>query len=196
MIICCGMHGAKLSLIGIILCSLLIVSGAAVLALFSAPIERSEVTRVDVLIVKANEYRTEDFSFYSVWDNAVSFDVLNGTIKSCEPLTEAQYLDWQAGRYMPNWTETSHATYEYKGTHLSPPLIGPFYVRYLLFYNEDPYDKVVNWHITSYWKEPNTTNLTWGSVLVAMGLVASLSLTLVYILKSSSHWPVLNRFLY
>jgi hypothetical protein len=188
------MPTAKLFLIGIILCSTLIVSGAIVLALFSAPIERSEVTRDEVLIAKANEYRIKDFTFYSVWDNVVSFEVLNGTIKSCEPLTEAQYLDWQAGRYTPNWTETSHDTYKYKGTHLSPPLIGPVYGRYFLFYNENPDDKVVHWHIISYWKETNTTNLTCGVVLVAVGLVASSSLALIYMLRSSSGKRIPNHF--
>jgi len=180
------MH-AKAFLFGTMICLAIVVSGVIVLAFFSAPIKRSEVTREDVLIVKANEYRAKDFTYYSVWTNVVSFRVLNGTIKSCEPLTEAQYLDWQAGRYAPNWTETNYDTYEYKGTHLSAPLIGPIYGRYFLFYNQEPFDKVINWHITQYWTEPNTANLTSGFVLIATGLIAGIGLFLFHMLKSSFH---------
>ncbi|MFX0211601.1 MAG: hypothetical protein ACFFDT_36835 [Candidatus Hodarchaeota archaeon] len=184
------MHASKMLLLGMMILSVLLVSGAIILAFFSAPIEHSGVTRDDTVIVKANEFRAEDFTYYSVWDNIVSFDVLNGTIKSCEPLTEAQYLDWQAGQYIPNWTETTHGTYEFKGTHLSPPLIGPVYGRYFLFHNQDPYDKEIHWQITSYWTEPNTTNLTSGVVLIVTGLVVGLGLVLIYVLKLSSHLPV------
>lgn len=186
------MHATKMFLSGMMICSALFVSGAIVLAFLSAPTERTEVTWDDVLIVRANGYRAEDFTFYSVWDNIVSFNVLNGTIKSCEPLTEAQYLDWQAGLYTPNWTETNHGAYEYDGTHLSPPLIGPVYGRYFLFYNQDQYDKAIRWDITSHWTEPNTTNLTIGVGLIATGLMVGSGLVLIYMLKPSSHLSVSN----
>lgn len=119
----------------------------------------------------------------------ISFNVLNGTIKTCEPLTELQFLDWQDGQFIPNWTETTHDTYEYEGTHLSPPLVGALYGRYFLFHNQDPYDKVIHWHITSYWTEPNTTILTSGVILIAIGLVVGLGLVLVYMLKLSLRLP-------
>jgi hypothetical protein len=183
----------KIVRLGIAICLSFTVIGAVILAFFSAPIEKSAITRDEYLIVKADEYKTKDFGYYSAWDNVVSFNVLNGTIKSCEPLTEALYLEWQAGRYVPNWTETDQGVYEYRGTHLQPPLMGAVYLRYFLFFNPDSYDKVIHWQITSYWKELNTTNLTSGTVLVVTGLVICLGLVLMHMLKSNSLVSVIRQ---
>ncbi|MGB9592146.1 MAG: hypothetical protein ACPLYF_01275 [Fervidobacterium sp.] len=165
----------------------LVVSGIIIMLFFSAPFSKSAVTRNESLVVRAQEYKTKDFSYYSAWDNIVSFNVLNGTIESCEPLTEALYLEWQAGQYVPNWTQTDHGEYYYKGTYIQPPMMSPVYGRYFLFFNQDSYDKVIQWQITSRWEEPNVGNLTIGATSIIIGLGIEFALILIHTLKHSSY---------
>ena len=145
------------------------VVGAGILAFSLGPIEKSEARISKSLTVKANEYAAQDFGpFPSRYDYVASFTVSSGTIKSCEPLTMFQYVDWQAGRYMPNLTETQFgrfdyiSTIEYGGTTLT-------FARYFLFFNQDSYDKVIQISGVIYWDEIDTTNLTIGATLMAAG---------------------------
>lgn len=96
-------------LLGIVISLSLSVAGVVILAYFCTPIEKSEVWFDEFFSVKANEYGVKTFFYYSGDDNILSFSVTNGTIKSCEPLTEALLLEWQAGQYEPNWVEADHA---------------------------------------------------------------------------------------
>ena len=159
--------------------------GAIILAFYSAPIDKSEVAIDKSLTVKANEYRTQFFGYYSAYDNVVSFNVLNGTIHSCEPLTEGLYLEWQAGRYMPNLSETDQGIFQYEGTHVQYPMLGAIHTRYLFFFNQDSCDKVIQWRVSSYWQETNTTNLIIGAALMIAGLGTALGLALVHSIKAN-----------
>ena len=162
--------------------------------IFSAPIEKTRVNYDRFLTVKANEYRVKDFGYYSGWDNIASFNVLNGTIRSCEPLTEALYLEWKAGQYEPNWVEADHGSYEYRKANLPPGMIGPMYGRYFLFSNQDSYDKVVHIQVTAYWDEPNTQNLMIGIVLIVIGLGTGSGLTIMYMRKSALPLRIIPQF--
>ena len=179
------MNSRRTFLLGVALCLSFAVLGAIIVAFFSAPLEKSEVALNESLTVKAGEYRTRFFGYYSAYDNVVSFNVLNGTIESCGPQTEVLYLEWQAGRYTPNLTETDQGVFEYKGTQVQYPMIGAIHTRYLFFFNQDSYDKMIQWQITSYWYEPNAANLTIGAVLITAGLGAGLGLALMYALKTT-----------
>lgn len=169
------------------LCLSLAIAGAVVLAFYSAPIEKSDVAIDESLTIKANEYRAQFFGYYSAYDNVVSFDVLNGTIYSCEPLYEVPYLEWQAGRYMPSLVEVDQGVFHYEGTHVQYPMLGAVYTRYLFFFNQDSYDKVIQWRVTAYWQEANTTNLTIGAALMTAGLGMALALALAHLVKANSN---------
>jgi hypothetical protein len=161
-----------------------LIVGVFILAYFCVPTERSQVNYDEMLTVGSKEYRHKDFGYYSGWDNVASFYVLSGTVKSCEPLTEALFLDWQAGRYEPNWTEMDHGTYEYRRIDLSPGLVGPSYGRYFLFFNTDSYDKIVHIQVTAHWTEYNTANLSIGMLLIIVGIAAETGFAAWHILKT------------
>jgi hypothetical protein len=114
-------------LLGIAISLSLSVAGVVILAFFCAPMEKSEVTYDELKTVKANECGFKDFLYYSALDNIVSFSVSNGTIKFCEPLTMALLLEWEAGKYEPDWIEADHGSYEYRKANLPPGMIGPVY---------------------------------------------------------------------
>ena len=179
------MNSKRALLLGVALCLSFAVVGAVILAFYSAPIDKSEVTTDESLTVKAKEYRTQFFGFYSAYDNVVSFTVLNGTIYSCEPLNEGLYLEWQAGHYTPSLTDTNQASFQYEGTHVQYPMLGAIHTRYLFFYNQDSYDKEIQWRITAYWQETNTTNLTIGAALMIAGLGTALGLASVHLIKAN-----------
>lgn len=173
--------------LGVALSLTLAFAGAIILAFYSSPIEKSEVAIDKSLTVKANEYREQFFGYYSAHDNVVSFTVLNGTIYTCEPLTEGQFLEWQAGRYTPSLTETNQASFQYEGTHVQYPMLGAIHTRYLFFYNQDPYDKEIQWRVTAHWQETNTTNLTIGTALITAGTGIALALVFLHLAKANPH---------
>jgi hypothetical protein len=187
------MYSKRALHLGVALGLSLAAIGTIILALYSSPVDKSEVTIDKSLTVKANEYKEQFFGYYSAYDNVVSFTVLNGTIYTCEPLFEGQYLEWQADRYTPNLTETNQGSYQYEGTHVQYPMLGAIYTRYLFFFNQDSYDKEIQWRITAKWQETNTTNLTIGAALMTAGLGTALALALAYQIKANPHQtPVLS----
>jgi len=171
--------------LGVALCLSLAAVGTIILAFYSAPIDKSEVAIDKSLTIKANEYKEQFFGYYSAYDNVLSFTVLNGTIYTCEPLFEGQYLEWQAGHYTPSLTETTQASYQYEGTHVQYPMLAAIHTRYLFFYNQDSYDKEIQWRVTAQWQETNTTNLTTGAALITAGLGTALALALAYQIKAN-----------
>ena len=175
----------------LLLVATLAFGGAVILAFFSAP-EKSEVIYSESLTVKANEYGTQLFGYYDGCYNVASFNVLNGTINSCEPLTDWFYYEWQAGHYMPNLTETDQGTFQYgsRGPMMS---YAAAFRRYFFFFNQDSYDKVIQLRVTSYWQETNTTNLTIGAALMTAGLGIALGLALMHSLKTNPRFTISHR---
>lgn len=172
----------KKFLLGVAISLALLIIGMVILAFFCAPMEKSQVTYDESKTVKANECGFKDFLYYSAWDNIVSFSVSNGTIKFCEPLTTALLLEWEAGKYEPDWIEANHGSYEYRKANLPPGMIGPVFVRIFLFLNPDAYDKVVQIKVTGYWNEPNTSNLMSGATLIVIGSGTGLLLAIIYVI--------------
>lgn len=171
------------------LCLVLVVVGAAILAFSLGPIEKSEVKISKSLTVKANEYAAQDFgAFPSRYDYVASFIIMDGTIKSCEPLTMLQYADWQAGRFTPNLTEMQSGYFDYMRAieYGGPSLV---FWRYLFFFNQDSWDKVVQISVVIYWHEIDTTNLTIGATLMAAGFfgLGIASARLVHSTKANIH---------
>lgn len=171
----------KRFLLGVAASLALLIIGMVILAFFCAPMEKSQVTYDELKTVKANECGFKDFLYDSAWDNIVSFSVSNGTIKFCEPLTTALFLEWEAGKYKPDWIEADHGSYEYRKANLPPGMIGPVYGRIFLFLNPDTYDKVVQLKVTGYWNEPNTSNLISGATLIVIGSATGLVLVIMYL---------------
>lgn len=174
----------KSFLLGSLACLALFVIGAVILLYFSAPIEKSQIMFDKFLIVQANEYGYKEFGFFSDKDNVASFSVSNGTIKSCEPLTEALFLEWQEEHYEPNWVETDHEDYKLSKENIPPGLIGAVLVRYFLFFNEDSYDKEVHLQVTQFWNEHNSLNLVGGVAAIVIGLGIETGLIVMYKRKS------------
>jgi len=157
--------------LGAALCLVFVVVGAAILAFSLGPIEKSEVKISKSLTVKADEYAAQEFGVFPSWyDYVASFRVLNGTIRSCEPLSDLEYSDWQAGRYMPNLTETEEDRFDYKSNIKYGEIVFAFmFTRYFLFFNQDSYDKMIQISVVIYWDEIDTTNLAMGATLMAAG---------------------------
>jgi len=174
---------------GSAICLMLISIGLVVFLFFSGPLERDAVLRDEVVPIEGNSFRFVGFGYHTSEDNTVSFRVLNGTVKTCEPLTEEMRMKWEAGQYEPEWIQTNFASYEYpKSNNFSYPLIAPIETRLFLFVNEDSYDKVIHWNIHSYWNESNTVSLSVAYLLISLGAIAALA-TLSYtivVLRSSS----------
>jgi hypothetical protein len=64
-------------------------------------------------------------------------------------------------------------------------MLAAIHTRYLFFYNQDSYDKEIQWRITAQWQETNTTNLTIGAALMTAGLGTALALALAYQIKAN-----------
>ncbi|HEY4675024.1 MAG TPA: hypothetical protein VIH48_03105 [Candidatus Bathyarchaeia archaeon] len=165
---------------GSLVCLALLIIGAVIFFYFSAPTEKSQIALDNLLTVQANEYGYKEFGFFSDKDTIASFNVSNGTVKSCEPLTGALFLKWQEGQYEPNWAEKDHENYKLIKEYIPPGLIGPVYVRYFLFFNEDSYDKEVHLQVTQFWSEQNSLNLVIGVATIVAGLGLQTALIAIY----------------
>lgn len=153
----------------VILASFLI--GGFVISYFFSSMDKSAVPLDEVLLVEGNDYGYKLFNTYSNLDYTASFTVLNGTIKSCYPLSEALFQEWQQGQYEPTWVETNHGEYEInKSADIPQEYTGAGGIRLLFFVfkNEDSFMKEVNLQVTEFWQETNYAYLTVGILLMVM----------------------------
>lgn len=158
-------------LVACILSTIVLLVGISLLLFWSAPFQKSEVVRNMSLPIGSGKQQVKEFSYYSGCDNVVSYNVLNGSIKLCEPLNETLYQEWQSGHYIPNWIQSSTGVYKYESDDLPIGLIGPMITKYFLFFNDSLQEQTVEVRITAYWTEPNVINQTVGILFVASGTI-------------------------
>jgi len=110
---------------------MLIAAGTVVLSSYST-VTRSAVTFDQTLIVPGGNYGSKLFDVFRNYDYIVSFTVLNGSLRSCFPLAEGYFDQWQNGEYEPNWgDETSHAEYQIRRSGPCPEPQGQFCCTFL-----------------------------------------------------------------
>jgi len=152
---------------------LLFVIGAMVLSNYST-VKRNYVTLDQVLTIQRNNYGYKIFDTYKSFDYTASFTVLNGSIRSCFPLQEGDFNEWQNGQYEPSWgVKTSLAEYEIERAEFMPGTAGGVVLYWFAFYNEDPSAKEVKVQVTQHWSEMDATNTSVGVVAILAGAVLS-----------------------
>lgn len=176
-------------IVACILSAIAVVVGISILSFYSMPFQKSEVVRNMSLSINPGGQQVKEFGCYSGSDNVVSYNVLNGSIKLCEPLNETFYQEWLSGHYVPNWIQSNSGTYEYKGVNLPPGLIGTIIIRYFLFFNDSPQEQTVQVLITAYWTEPNVMNQTISTLFIVFGSIGLSLSSVILVWLSRSHQP-------
>jgi len=149
-----------------------LVSGFAISYFFTS-VDKSWVTLDKSLVVEGNDSGYKIFDTFSNYDYIASFTVVNGTLKSCYPLSEGLFQQWQEGQYEPNWVETNHAEYELvKSSNIPRGYTGAGAVNlfWFVFKNDDSFSKEVHLQVTQFWKETNYAILIVGTALMVTGI--------------------------
>lgn len=153
---------------------LLFIIGAVVLSNYST-VRKNYVTLEQILTIQGNTYGYKIFDTFKSFDYTASFTVLNGSIKSCFPLPEGYFDEWQKGQYEPNWgVKTSYAEYEIKRAEFMPGTAGGIVLYWFAFYNEDPSAKEVKVQVTQYRSETDPVNTSVGVAAILAGAVLSM----------------------
>lgn len=152
---------------------LLFIVGAVVLSNYST-VRKNYVTLDQILTIQGNNYGYKMFDTFKSFDYTASFTVLNGSIRSCFPLPEAYFDEWQKGQYEPSWgVKTSYTEYEIKRAEFMPGTVGGIVLYWFAFYNEDSSAKEVMVQVTRYWSETDLVNSSVGVATILAGAVLS-----------------------
>jgi hypothetical protein len=160
---------------------ILFITGVVVLANYST-VRRSYVILDQILTVRGSSYGYKIFNTYQSFDYKASFTVLNGSVRSCFPLQEGYFDQWQKGQYQPSWGDKmSYAEYEIKRAEFMPGTAGAIMLYWLAFYNEDPSAKEVKVQVTEYQSETDPVNMSVGVAAILAG--AALSMWSLFAIK-------------
>lgn len=131
--------------------------------------ERKEILLDDSFNVLGNHYENRTLSIPSSGDYVASFTVSNGTIKF-HSFTAATLELWQEGQYEPDWVEMDQTDYG-MGIELGPQ--ENLFI-YLIFVNDDSFQKEVHLEVARVWNEMNYLGLLGGAALVLIGILMAL----------------------
>lgn len=157
-------------LLVLVVAFLLFIVGAIILANYST-VKRSYLTLDQTLTVQGSSYGYKLFNTYESFEYTASFTVLNGSIRSCFPLQEGYFDQWQRGQYAPIWeSETSYAEYEIKRAEFMPGTAGAVTLYFFAFNNEDPSAKEINVRVIEHQSETDPVNTSVGVMAILGGL--------------------------
>lgn len=159
-------------------------------AAYIKTVEVEAVLLEDTVVIGGNSYYYDSIWLTSsdgVFEGVFSLTVHDGTIK-CAILTEQTFNEWQEGKYEPHWFQ--------KGDHgeihtsFEVPKLGV--KMYFLFFNENSYDKSVNYQLTKVRQElVNLKNILW--IMAFAG--APISMGTVYFALKSIKIPTYLKFI-
>jgi len=127
-------------------------------------VEKTNVLLDDSLTVQGNDYEYRTINVSS-GDFVASFTVSGGKIIKFYPFTFGTFSMWREGQFDPSWVETYQADYGMSiisNEEISETL-------YLVFLNDDFYEKEVHLRFFRVWHERNYLAMIGGIVMMAIG---------------------------
>ena len=161
----------KLLVESVVILGLLLIGSFILMSVFVNPafaqVEKKDILLDNSLTVQGNDYEYRTINVSS-GDFVASFTVSDGKTIKFYPFDLATFSMWQEGTLVPHWVETDYADYG-MGITLSGSTTETSYPLYLVFLNDNSYEKEVHLRFFRVWHETNYLGIIGGIAMMAIG---------------------------